>query len=230
MKKNLIICLFLFGNFEYSYSQSVYLEADSVTETGAASSLISIVNHLINNSLTSVDFRWERIEYNLPSGWDAPFCDKNLCYASSTTTADFTLAPGESGLLKPIFSPNYIEGSGILKVRIYSLSSGVAFEDTATFQAVTDGTIGIDDPVQESSIDVYPTITTGIVYFESSAYHPDFVTITKSDGKLMYTQNSVIWQLNKSEIDISIWDAGIYFITFYSNKNIPLLSKSIIKL
>ncbi len=45
---------------------------------GAAAELIEAPTYIVNNSGSSVDFKWERIEYNLPAGWNASFCDKTI--------------------------------------------------------------------------------------------------------------------------------------------------------
>jgi len=230
MKDVILSTLLLVGIFESSFGQNIYIEENLVSAIGAAAELIEAPTYIVNNSGSSVDFKWERIEYNLPAGWNASFCDKNNCYAPSTTTATFNLISGESGLLKPIFTPDEIEGLGIMKVRIYSITSGTTFDDTVTFQATTNGLVGTNDLAEASSIEIYPTITNGSVYLTTALIQPHYYTIINSEGRTIYNLKPLQWHSNNSEIDISPLNAGLYYVLLYSQKQALLVSKRIIKL
>ena len=230
MKNLLLSLLLLIGFFESAYTQTIYLEKDFASGTGPATELIEAVTYLVNNSTSSIDFVWERIEYNMPSEWSAPFCDKNNCYAPFTTTAGFNLVTGESGLLKPIFTPNSVEGIGTMKIRIYSVTAGFAFDDTVTFQATTDGLVGVNDIAEASSISIYPNITRSTFSITSSSIVPTYYSIISSDGNVVSSLKPLSWQSEKSEIDVSLLQAGLYYVVLYSREQSALISKPIIKL
>ncbi len=230
MKNLLVSTLLLIWFVAPSKGQTIYLEQDFASGTGTAYELIEAVTHLINNSAGSVDFVWERIVYDMPEEWSAPFCDKNNCYAPFTTTAAFNLVSGESGLLKPIFTPNEVEGIGTMKIRIYSITPGMSFDDTVTFQATTTGYIGINDIVAASSINIYPNITNSTFYITSDASIPAYYSIISASGSSIIRQNTLNWQSNKSVVDIAQLQAGLYHVVLFDRAPSPLVSKQIIKL
>jgi hypothetical protein len=228
VNKITLLLLALFGLYQVGFSQDIYVEHEFVSSTGPADDLIELVNHIVNNSPDSVAFRWERIENNYPAGWIVSFCDKNNCYAPTSLTADFILAPGESGIFKPMFTPHEIEGMGILKVRVYALSSEVSFEDTVTYQATTSGYIGISSPV-ESAVEVYPSVTSSVVNVSCNNMNNVTCRILNSAGMVVVPLQLLLFYSGRAVVDLSGLNAGKYYIVLEADGSNPV-AKSIIKL
>lgn len=229
MKTAISTLFIVVGIFKFAQGQSIFIEDEFVSSSGPASELIETPTYLTNNSISSVDFVWERIEYTMPVEWSAPFCDKNNCYAPFTTTASFKLTAGEKGLLKPIFTPNGVEGLGTLKVRIYSITSGITFDDTVTFQVTTDGFVGINNVSNDFAISIYPNVTSS--RFTVASPSPiDCYSVLGTDGKIVLKQNNVKWWGNEMSIDISTLESGMYYVILYAGNNSSIFSKPIIKL
>lgn len=230
MKKLTTLILIAIGISANSFSQSIYLDDDFVSATGPADDFITVVNHITNNTSGAVDFRWERIVYDLPQGWDAPFCDKNNCYSSTLTTATFNLQPGESGMLKPMFTPNGVEGIGTLAVRVYSITNGVTFEDTATFEAITEGVSGIQSNSVATSYNIYPTISSGTITITGLGNNVSQYAIHSVTGVVNSFTLSNNLNNDKITLDISSLTPGIYYISIINKEETTFFSKPIIKL
>lgn len=219
--KNVFLFFFTISLSVNLRAQTIYLEEIEVSESGEASELIEPATFLINNSADTVSFVWQRIVQDYPASWMVQFCDKNLCYSDATGSAAFTLAPSEFGLLKPVFGPNDVEGTGTLKVRVYSTSQ-VTFEDTVTFNATTTGWIGIDE-VNASVITIYPTLANDQITVSSSL---SLIQIFNSLGNLVLSKS----QVGVLEtVNISSLENGIYFIRAVDSRNESMITKKLIK-
>ena len=77
---------------------------------------------------------------------------------------------------------------------------------------VTNGT-GVENPADETKNFLYPTVTSGKVYIATNTYQHE-IKVFNTQGKLLQTI------YNDREIDLSVYDAGVYFISMSSDKGI----------
>lgn len=152
MKKS-ISSLFCFLLALATWGQPVALNPDSVyVEADAVQPQIETVCSISNVSDFELDVDWQWNSIELPQGWSVEFCENNGCYPSSTDTI-FHLELFEAAPLSAIFYPNGIPGTGKVKIRLYSASPGIHFEERAVFVAVATG------PSSTSEIEVGNTMT-----------------------------------------------------------------------
>ncbi|MBN8679222.1 MAG: T9SS type A sorting domain-containing protein [Chitinophagales bacterium] len=143
---------------------NIVVSPDSVyKEDYATEPEISLPSHITNNSGSTVTIRWTRVVEQEPQGWDHAFCDKNLCYFGTVSSKTFELIDGEEGLLKPIFYPNGIAGTGVMRVYLISETPGIMWADTAVYVAVATELVGSVEAELVRDVAIFPSPTSDVL-------------------------------------------------------------------
>ena len=204
----------------------IVLYADTLHKEAPADQFeIDIPNYVYNLSGQTITMKWTRtLEQPFPTGWVTNFCDNNLCYLGQTSMAEFELAPGDTGLLKPVFYPYENPGTGIYRLKLESLTSSVPFLANilyvATATSVSSGTSTIE--LREGAA-LFPNPaneTLNVVFVD-----PDFkgvFRITDATGRVLQTRTGMSAQ---ESLDISMLPAGFYSLQAWNEAGQLVLSK-----
>ncbi|MBL7797180.1 MAG: T9SS type A sorting domain-containing protein [Saprospiraceae bacterium] len=117
---------------------------------------IDLLAQISNFTGGTILIRWTRVIEQKPQEWTVNFCDKNLCYLEVVSTRTFDMNNGESGMLKPIFYPNEVPGTGVLRLYLQSETPGVTWADTIVYVAVATGVSGTVNIEQVTNVSVFP--------------------------------------------------------------------------
>lgn len=133
----------LLATYALTAQVNIVVAPDSVfVSLPAIETEITLPSHITNNSGDSVTIRWTRVVEQETQGWEHAFCDKNLCYFGTVGSKTFKLANAEVGLLKPVFYPHEITGTGVMRLYYQSETPGVTWSQTAVY--VAEGTELLD--------------------------------------------------------------------------------------
>lgn len=166
MKKcfNLLLVLFIAGTGSLYAQANLVVNPDSVHVSLPATEFeIELLSQIFNNTGTTVTIRWTRVVEQKPQEWNVNFCDKNLCYLGSVESKTFELMSGDSGLLKPIFYPNEVPGTGVFRLYLQSETPGVTWADTTVYVAVATGVSGTVNIEQVTNVSVFPNPVTDML-------------------------------------------------------------------
>lgn len=201
----LFSCAFASGQDEISVNpDTAYAEADATAaEIEAASSIY-------NGSGFELDVYWQRDTTSLPPGWEVDFCEKNGCFPASAQDTIFSVFVKESAPLSAVFYPNNVPGTGWMRVRLYSGSSGLHFEKKAVFIATANG--GTATGEEE--------IATGIALFPNPAGRELTVVAADANFKGSWTVCNAAGQTvlsradapSSGHLDVSTLSAGLYIL------------------
>lgn len=194
---------------------NITLDTDSVHVSAPASQVdIPLPSHVTNSTGGSVVIRWTRVVEQRPFGWDNAFCDKNLCYLAGVGSKTFELAPGEEGLLKPIFYPFGNEGVGIMRLYYISETPGVVWADTAVYVAVATGAVGSVEVEQVHDISIFPNPATDMLYMVSAdAALKGYWNVSDIMGKVWMNSDggsvALPTQISISQLPVGIFSLNI---------------------
>jgi hypothetical protein len=196
---------------------NIVVAPDSVyVESPATESEISLPSHITNNSGDTVIIRWTRVVEQEPQGWDHAFCDKNLCYFGTVGSKTFELINGEEGLLKPIFYPNEIAGTGVMRLYLASETPGVMWTDTAVYVAVATELLGAVEAELVRDVSVYPSPASEVLnVVTADANLQGHWRITDVAGKVWGDSNGAISRI-AGQISVAHLPSGIYFLNVLS--------------
>jgi Secretion system C-terminal sorting domain len=94
---------------------------------------MDLSNYIINKGNSAITLRWTRNIVQVTPGWTTNFCDLNLCYLPSASSKVFELLPADTGLLKPVFLANGIEGCIIYRIDLTSETPNVTYQKSLLF-------------------------------------------------------------------------------------------------
>ena len=196
---------------------SVYVEADAVQPQIEAVCTISNVSEFE----LDVDWQWNSIE--LPQGWSVEFCENNGCYPSSTDTI-FHLELDETAPLSAIFHPNGIPGTGKVKIRLYSASPGIHFEERAVFVVTATGPSATSETGVGGNMTLFPNPARQVLNLlvEDVAY--DRWQIVDLTGKQRLGA-----PLSSHRVDIECLPSGIYIFQAMTAEDRIVASKVFVK-
>lgn len=178
----------------------------------ATESEINLPSHITNNTGGAVTIRWTRVVEQKPQGWDYAFCDKNLCYLGVVATQTFELVNAEQGLLKPIFYPFEIAGTGVMRVYYISETPGVTWADTAVYVAVATETSGAVEAQLVRDVAVFPSPAHDVLnVVTADANQQGQWRITDAAGKVWSRSNGIPASI-AGQIPVAQLPAGIYFL------------------
>lgn len=134
----------------------VTLNTDSVyVEAGAGQPQVEGICSISNVSDVELGVSWQWNSIELPEGWNVEFCENNSCYPTSTDTV-FYFQTDETVPFSVIFYPNGIPGTGKVKIRLYSATQGMHFEEQAVFVAKVDGLSSTSETEDGNTMTLFP--------------------------------------------------------------------------
>jgi hypothetical protein len=155
-KSSLFFFCLLLSVCAWTQDTIIIINPDSAhVEASATQAQIEVISSISNLSEfeLQVDWQWNSIE--LPEGWDIEFCENNGCFSPLSDTL-FSLSINETVPLSAIFYPNEIPGTGKVKIRLYSASPGIHFEEKLTIIVTATGsssTLQIED---NTDVSIFP--------------------------------------------------------------------------
>lgn len=228
MKK--IVSALLFGFIlttpVFTQNSGLVLYADSLYQEAPATDFeIDVLNYMVNLSGQYVSVQWTRsVEQPFPAGWTYNFCDDSLCYTQQVGSSFFNLAPGDTGILKPVFYPHDNTGTAIFHLALESLTPAVPFTANVVYVAVGTQNTGTGSiSALQNSAAVFPNPADESLHVVFS--DPDFrgtLQITDALGRVVLMQNHA-----KTEeiLDVSGLPAGLYGIQAWTENGRLSLSK-----
>lgn len=203
--------------------QSFTILKDSVKEMGEAGKTISPKTQIVNQSGRQIEFRWVRINTNIPQSWQRTgVCDKNKCYINADS-ATFKLAGNDSGLMKINFYAydkdfNEEFGTGNIQIMVYPVGESRAEAKTMYFEGETNTSSGIGDKTKkQSEARLFPNPVISQLNIEFSKEVNETATIFNVLGKPIKDIDIA----GKKQIQISVEDLpnGTYFLKYQSRNN-----------
>lgn len=216
------------GAFSFSLSAQagLTLYSTNVNAYGTIEQFeVNANNYIINESNAPVTFRWTRtLQQPFPTDWSTAFCDVNLCYLGQVGTAEFTLEPGDTSVLKPVIYPNGATGYGVYLVQLESITPGVTYQVGIVYSVTVTETSGVSnvEALREAAT-VFPNPTAGSL--NVSFVDPGFrgnIQITDALGRTVLTQNQVS---ANTQLDVSALPAGVYTVHAWTEAGQLVLSK-----
>jgi len=206
------MALFLIA-FSATAQVNIFVSPDSMHVTKSAEEFdIEMLAQISNYSGGPVIIRWTRVIEQKPQEWDVNFCDKNLCYLGSVSTRTFEMADAESGMLKPIFYPNSVPGTGVFRLYLQSETPGVTWADTVVYVAVATGLSGAIEAELVRNVAVYPNPASDILnVVTADANLQGRWRITDAMGKVWGCSNPATTAI-AGQIQVAQIPAGIYFL------------------
>ncbi|GEM_PF-2024511 len=215
MKKSIYLLLVLFiANTDSLRAQvNIVVNPDSVYVSLPATEFeIDLPSQITNNTFGAVTIRWTRVVEQKPQEWDVNFCDKNLCYLGIVESKTFDLANGESGLLKPIFYPNNVAGTGVFRLYLQSETPGVTWADTAVFVGVATDPTGTIEAELVRDVTVFPNPASDVLNVVTADAHlQGRWRITDAAGKVWGCSNPGAGTI-AGQISVTQLPTGIYFL------------------
>ncbi len=174
--------------------------------SGPSSGLVKAIAEVENTSANPIDCRWERINVNIPSGWQTAVCDKIRCHAAGIYTEEFTLDPGEVGNMSVWFSPNNIDGSGMVEVWVYDITDSLNVTVLNSYEAIA-GNVAVNNVIEEQ-YRIYPNPAVNFVQLPKVT-EVQFAEIYNLTGKLVERVNLEISDRKHFVGDLN---RGIYLV------------------
>lgn len=210
----LFITMALFSNALPTTAQvNIVVAPDSVHVTVPVEEFeIELISQITNNAGGPVTIRWTRVVEQKPQEWDVNFCDKNLCYLGIVESKTFDLANAESGLLKPIFYPNEVPGTGVFRLYLQSETPGVTWADTAVYIGVAADPTGTIETELVRDVSVFPNPASDVLnVVTADANLQGRWRITDAAGKVWGYSNPATTTI-AGQIPVAQIPAGIYFL------------------
>lgn len=180
-----------------------------------------------NTSNTARTFRWIRTNIGAPAAWTTTVCDKNNCYSTATSTQDFVLGAGASGLLRLTVNPNDVIGEATYQVLVYDINDSSNTNAIFIVNVVAYDMTGINDPVN-GGVSLYPIPAKDqlTINFEG-VKNVTAISIYNVVGQKLKTVN-VNAGSKSVVIPVSDMKKGVYFLRVYSN-NTEAVTKTFTK-
>lgn len=209
---------------------SLVLYADSLAKEAPADQFeIDIPNYVYNLSGQTVTMKWTRtLQQPFPNGWVTNFCDNNLCYLGQTSTAQFELAAGDTGLLKPVYYPYETPGTGVIRLKLESLTPAVPFLANIVYVAIATPLTGTAELIAlRNGAALFPNPANDAlnVVFADADFRGS-VRITDAMGRLVLTRSNLGAQ---EELNISTLPAGFYSLQAWTEQGKLVVSKGFTK-
>ncbi len=210
------------------WAQDIAVDDDSLyTESDVSEFEFYAQTHVRNNGSEDVTLKWERNIEQLPEGWTTNFCDKNLCYASFVTTAEFDLlANGDEGLLKPLFRPNGKPGTCIYRITLTSLTPGIDYTESIVWVAVATGVSAAAEVLSARDVALYPNPATDeLTVAVADAHFKGDWLVTNAAGQIVLTRPNAP---TIGQMDISGLSEGLYFLHLQTEEGQTVVTKKFI--
>lgn len=180
-----------------------------------------------NTSNAARTFRWIRTNVGAPAAWTTTVCDKNNCYSTTTSSQDFVLGAGASGLLRLTVNPNGVTGNATYQVLVYDLNDSINTNSVFIVNVNAFDMTGINDPVN-GGVSLYPIPAKDQlnINFEG-VKNVTSISIYNVVGQKLKTVN-VNAGSKSAVIPVSDMKKGVYFLRVYSN-NTEAVTKTFTK-
>jgi len=224
MKRLLVFLIALFFCFNTAKAQLNINDMAMYAEDTPDNVEIILHNHLLNDFNQTVDVTWQKIEAaDKPSSWRFAICDKITCHYYTVFSNTFSLNADSSSIIDAHLQPRGMEGQSTLLLKVYSNASA----DTATVSYTfnVSSTLGLDKP-EISTVKLFPTVTNNTVNIVSSK-NLERIEVYSLTGKMIKVFNAN--QPNKTQIDLSNQNNGIYILKTFSTNNKLLSVNKVIK-
>lgn len=196
-------CTSLSYNGDFSFS----LVADSIV-SGTPGSALTIYCNLVNNSSTNmVTVEIQKLQSNLPSGWQSALCH-NICLAPNVDSTTVTIAPlSTQSFSFHFYTDPSAPDSGSVLVGFRNMNDQMNF-DKQRFYAFTAESSGIDDEQQEL-LQLYPNPTTGSIYLGLSSPVEAEISVYDVSGRMVKAFAGRTWS-GRDEIALADLKPGVY--------------------
>jgi hypothetical protein len=131
--RNIFFALVFLISFK-TYSQSISVFPDTVSINTYGNIYETGIAYLPNLTSDTLHLRWIRDELNVQPTWVNSICDNNVCHSTTDDTADFFIAPNDTGFIEMQFDPNDADGDGIIKVFVFSPVDSANINATVVFR------------------------------------------------------------------------------------------------
>jgi hypothetical protein len=217
MKKPILLVATLLLSFAYVYAQTITLSSKTVNVQGPNADEKSAVSAITNNSTDSTDnvFSWHVISFNKQMGWDIDFCDPYECFSkiNSSSTEEFTLNKGASGIMKGDFYFNNVNGNGSVTVVIKSKKNPTTNADTLTLNA-TAWVTAVNEVSKTKTVSFYPNPVKDQLTLKFPVKEGITVEIYNVLGMRVKT---FVHSNATTSVNIGDLQNGVYFIRFTEN-------------
>lgn len=171
--------------------------------------------YLENISNTTITINWELVSNKLVAGWNIFICDNVSCCQGVPQKGTLPyIDPGIEVYLALNVDPKTIPGNGILKLYVYEEGNSTN-GDTLTW-IVNSSPTGVNELPLNPDIKIYPNPSTGLFTVTSQKNNIFTVAVLNYMGKLLKTYDNIE---EKTKIDLSSFDKGIYLLKIISNAN-----------
>lgn len=227
MKKTTIFFLFTIWAGIAAGQGEILISPDTAyVEANATAAQIEAISSIYNASGFELNVYWQRDTTVLPPGWSVDFCEKNGCFPASAQDSIFTISVKENAPLLAIFYPNGMPGTGWMRARLYSGSSGLHFEEEVVFVATATVETAVAGPEDEAAaISLFPNPATDFIKVETMAGRlAARWQIIAADGRVMLSG-----QAPAGCVDVGRLRPGPYFFQLLSAENRIVATVSFLK-
>ena len=210
--------------FTYSNGDSVHTELQYDTYADAITSFST-------NPVGAITFKWELISHDFPFEWYFSLCDFSACYPGIPPSGTMTpisgtdAANGVQGYFKLTVGGGWSPGSATAKFYLYDSNDyNVGDTVTFTFNMADQTSVGEEELAQ---IEIYPNPANKMVTIDNIQDNMGEIKVMNIMGQTVYSINAE--NSTKEVIDISSFDAGIYFVSYRSNEGILRTEKLTIR-
>lgn len=201
-------------SISFAYSQSFSVETNDTSFTGLAIQY-DFGGYIDMNNLSgeAIDLKWERIENDLPSGWETSICDPTSCKPPEADSSEFSLpVSGVANHINIHFYPNNVEGIGTTRIRLEDPNNPQTFY-ILSFTGDT-RPLGLESETL-SSLVMYPNPAQDFLYVKSSSNQSIQLELYNSTGQIIVSKVSI----GNSEINLSQLPKGIYLAKVISGSD-----------
>lgn len=218
MRQTVFLALALLISFK-SFSQSLAVFPDTVSINTYGNIFESGTAYLSNLSTDTLYLRWLRDELNVQPAWLNSICDNNVCHSFEDDSADFFIAPGDTGFLEMMFDPNNQNGDGIVNINVFSPTDSFNVNATAVFHINVNDLNAVNE-IKNSGIKYFHNQSGFLeVYSLESPIHS--YELFDINGRLVLNEpekNISTFSIDKSELS-----SGIYFLRLFTQSGNAVL-------
>lgn len=158
----------------------------------------------VHTSNDTLQFIWQKVNVDLPFGWEATICDNSNCNLA-LIDGDTTLPvlPGDDGLLLIHCTPHITNGIGIIQYSLYEVHQPAQI-DTLTW-IIDANELYLSE---NSSVSGYFSIENNSLIWIGDSFVNPTLNLVSMDGKMIHldTKNS------KNVYSLSFLKPGLYWI------------------
>ena len=211
---------------DFVYSPAQTMHTDLVTDTYAYPEM-----SFVTSPLGAIQYEWELIGNDIPTGWSYSLCDYNLCYAGIPATGTMAAidateaANGTKGYFKLTVSAWQIAGTATVDIYVYDIND-YNVGDTVTFTFTHVSSVGVGENVL-ADLTIYPNPATDAVTIGNISPEITQLQVMNVVGEVV--KNISLTGKNTETLDVSDYPAGIYFVSYANSEGTTRTEKLVIK-